>query len=80
MDILKSVGKTKDKVYFENNANLEQYWKVKIMRIDHVAMYVNNLEKEKKFFETINEQLSKNAQSYPTNSKTSSSVAPFLMN
>lgn len=29
---------------------------------------------------TINEQLSKNAQSYPTNSKTSSSVAPFLMN
>lgn len=35
----------------ENNANLEQYWKVKIMRIDHVAMYVNNLEKEKEFFE-----------------------------
>ena len=31
-------------------------------------------------FESINEQLSKNAQSYPTNSKTSSSVAPFLMN
>ena len=29
---------------------------------------------------TINEQISKNAQSYPTDSKTSSSVAPFLMN
>ena len=32
------------------------------------------------YFTTINEQISKNAQSYPTNSKTSSSVAPFLMN
>ena len=29
---------------------------------------------------TINEQISKNAPNYPTNSKTSSSVAPFLMN
>lgn len=29
---------------------------------------------------TINEQISKSAQNYPTSSKTSSSDAPFLMN
>ena len=35
---------------------------------------------KKNIFIAINEQISKFAQSYPTNSKTSSSDAPFFMN